>query len=74
MGFEALVMFPMIIIALWRREHFLYIVASLVVFFIAISWIHTYPAISIPLVALALYFLYEAVVRLFLKKNTEDSE
>lgn len=64
-AFLAFVMFAMVAITLWRREFFIYVVGSLVVFFIALAWLKDYTEISLPFIALSLYFLSEAVLNLF---------
>ncbi len=63
--FEAFVLLSMIAITVWRREFFFYAITALLCLFIALDWIHTYLSISIPLIALSMYFLSVAVLMPF---------
>lgn len=67
-------MLGMLALTLWRKEVFLYVVTSLITVFIALSWVKVSPPISLCLLGMACYLLYEAVRLSFFKKKSERKE
>lgn len=64
-------MLALFVIALWRKEVFLYVVSALVTTFISLSWSKVYTSLSICLLGLACFQLYEAIMLAFFEKRNK---
>jgi hypothetical protein len=74
-AFEAFLLLGFLSLTIWRRdEPFLWVVTSLVTAFVAFSWFKNYPGISIVLLGLACYLLYQAVRLALFRKSKENTE
>ena len=65
MIFEILLVLGLLFIAIRTGDLFLYIVSGIITMFISISWVQSYPNLSIPMFCLGGYFIFKAIILSF---------
>lgn len=70
--FEAFLLLGMLSLTLWKRELFLYVVTGLLTLTISLTWFNDYPLVSLCLIGLACFLLFEAVRLAFFKKSRNE--
>ncbi len=64
--FEVLLVLGVFVLAMWRKTDVIFtIVSGLVLGFAALSWVATYPQISVPLAGLGLYQVGQGILLAF---------